>query len=99
MVFQFISMSIRYTLNGIRGTYLGNGTFIALLTLLLVNLQEQGTITKRRASLHALATTRTECLIDGVFKIRLLHELTFDGTCGTMGWQKLITPDIIIGGW
>ena len=83
MVFQFIGMSIRYTLNGIGRTNPGNGTFVALLALLLVNLQEQGTIAEGSASLYAFATTRAEILINGIFEIGLLHKFPGDGSCGT----------------
>ena len=80
MVFQLICFFVRHSLDGIRGTHPRNLTLITVLAEVLLNLQEQRAVTEGGTTLHALAATRTEVLVDSIFEIRLFHELAGDCT-------------------
>ena len=80
MVLQLISFFIRHSLDGIRRTHPRNFTLVAVLAEVLLYLQEQRTIAEGGTTLHALAAARTEVLVDGIFKVRFLHELPRDGS-------------------
>ena len=81
MIFQFIGILARDTLDGIRRTHAGNLALVALLAQVLLNLQEKRTVAKTGTALDTLSATVAEGLVDGIFKVGLLYELARDGAC------------------
>ena len=73
----------RYTMYGSGNTDLGYFTFIAIQAQILLNLEIQGAVAKRRTALDAFAASVAQTLVDGIFEIWLLHKFPGNGTRGT----------------
>jgi hypothetical protein len=60
-------------------TYPGDGTFVAVDTKIVSDLQMQGAISECRASFNAFGTADAKVFIDAVFIIRFFNKLPFNG--------------------
>ena len=74
-----IRLLCRYPLDGPGRTLDGDGTFVAMNTAIMANLQVQRAIAKRAAALDAFRTTDAQLFMDGVFKKGILDEFTLNG--------------------
>jgi hypothetical protein len=84
----------RHPLDGIGRTDPCDGTFIAVVAEIMLDLKVQGSIAERGTSLHALGTAYAKIFIDLILKIGLLNEFSLQCSRGTkLVLSTCIQPD------
>jgi hypothetical protein len=79
--FDQIRVFSRHPLKGIGRAYTGNRALVAVVALVVADLQVEGAVPKGGTPLNTFTASVAKLFIDGIFEEGFLNKLAPDGTC------------------